>query len=393
MLGHGRVRQDSLLAASRQIYNCSFSIRLDVHSAGVLQSHSNDAAIANERTDRPLAVSFGSSAMNLWKIPHKLPMSYDRPIAITLNLASQWVWAASLAGFVLWISTIASAQEPIDQSSTEATRTASVDPNQLVLQAVRRAVWGPSMSCRIEQTTNLFGQQMIGLGHCSQAGEGSGQVKMVMRSSSGKSQSTFLQVSDGRLLWSITTDGSPPRRVYLDRVRQSIGSTASSPQSPLTTSLYLAIGGQAELLRTLYHRYRYIKIFAAQVNGEPVWQLVGTLRTGPLELRAHTLNDDLICTVEPNEFVPTDVRITLVRGTQRDLIPLKIEYFKRTLNKQGELASFEPLSTVIYSEIQVGSHIDETEFAFDDQTAEIEDETADYLPLVPLASAPAPPIR
>ena len=103
----------------------------------------------------------------------------------------------------------------------------------------------------------MFGQQMIGIGQYSHGGGGDGAVKTVMRFSGGKGQSTFVQVSDGRLLWSIASDGTPPKRVYLDRVRQSLGGTARTPQSGGSVSLYLAIGGQAELFRTLYHRYRW----------------------------------------------------------------------------------------------------------------------------------------
>ncbi len=309
--------------------------------------------------------------------------------AVLLRYASFAVLLTVLA----WAAAVdkAAAQPPLaDAAAAEATASGSTDPNTLVLEAVRRAVWGPSLTCRIQQETKAFDQTMTGIGQYSHVGGGNGQVKVVMRYSSGKSQSTFVQLSDGVLLWSISNDGTPPKRVYLGSIRRAIGSVDRTPESSASTSLYLAIGGQAELLRTLYHRYRWFKIYAAEIEGQPVWCLVGTLRGSIPEPNSQTLVDGRMFNFQPSEAIPSDARITMFRGGPRNLVPIKVEYFKRVLDSHGQLAQYKPVSTIEYSDIQVGIHIDESEFAFDDEAANVEDETSEYMPLYPVAEASVP---
>ena len=109
----------------------------------------------------------------------------------------------------------------------------SIDPNQLVLQAVHRAIWGPSLSCRIRQHSTFGEQRLEAEGQYWQTGQGTGQLKMILELKADKYsvKSKWMQVSDGRLLWTSISDGEPPRRVYLDRVRQSLGSMVRDPVS------------------------------------------------------------------------------------------------------------------------------------------------------------------
>ena len=265
----------------------------------------------------------------------------------------------------------------------DASPRAAVDPNQLVLKAAHRAVFGASLRCRVQQKTTMFDQQMIGIGQYAHRGAGEGAVKLAMRFSSGRGQASYVQVSDGRVLWSIADDGLPPKRVYLDKVRQALGPLAPKDASGRVT-LYLAIGGQAELFRSLYGRYRWFKIYAAELEGEPVWQLVGTLRSSPPEPSAAAIFDGQLYNAAPSPSLPSDVRLTMLRGGQRDLVPLRVEYFGRRIDESGQLEGFRSVSTLEYSDISVGMHIDDAEFAFSDESASSDDETALYLP-------PAPP--
>ena len=47
----------------------------------------------------------------------------------------------------------------------------------------------------------------------------------------------------------------PPRRVNLDSVRQALGNAIHHASERPDVNFYLAVGGHAELLRSLYHRY------------------------------------------------------------------------------------------------------------------------------------------
>ena len=285
---------------------------------------------------------------------------------------------------------------PFSSSSTVFAEPASIDPNQLVLQAVHRAVWGPSFSCRIRQRSISNEHQLDAQGEYWQTGQGTGQIKMQLDLKTDKGViSNWLQVSDGRLLWTSIGDGEPPRRVYLDRIRQSLGSMIRDPKEHPEAALYLAIGGQAEALRCLYFRYRWFKVFAGiDEHGRDVWQLVGTLRTEMPQPNSATKNDGWLVVPSPPPEVPTDVRLTLGRDEKLLLFPLKIDYYRREKSEGGLPGKLLLVSTIERDEVESPITVARDFFHFQvpDEADQIVDETSDYLPLFPQADA-GPAIR
>lgn len=286
---------------------------------------------------------------------------------------------------------------PVNATKEQATKEQlQIDPNQLLLDSVKRVVWGPSLSCEVKQETNMFNQKQIGIGRYSHSGKGEGQLELGIRFSTSRSQLYYEQISDGRILWSWANDGLPPRRVYLDRVRDSLGTLPHNPQDDAVTSLYLAIGGQAGLLRSLYHRYRWYQIFAGFIDDQPCWEIMGTLRqqSSPPAPMAHAPYDLRPLSAPVNELVPTDARIRLVRGGELNLIPLQVKYFRRELDEKGEFKRHFPVCTIEYTDIHINGHFDSSAFAFQDHAANPTDETAEYLnPLPVAAAAPTPTTR
>lgn len=267
----------------------------------------------------------------------------------------------------------------------------SMDPNHLVLQAVHQAIWGPSLSCRIRQTAVWDEQQLMGEGRYQAVGKGSGQLKTTMSVATGEYHSDFLQISDGRLIWTSTGDGEPPRRVYLDRVRLAVSNMNLDLQNPSDASLYLAIGGQPELLRSLYMRYRWFKIFAGiDEQGMKVWQLVGTLRTEWPVPASYSRADSILLTTPPSPEVPTDVRLTLARDGRIPLFPYKVEYFRRRAGRDGVPGKLVPVATLVYDQVVSPLTItpDQFEYQVLEEAERIEDETNDYLPTQSLAENP-----
>jgi len=260
-----------------------------------------------------------------------------------------------------------------------------IDPNQLVLQAVHRAVWGPSFSCRIRQHSVASVHQVEAEGQYWQMGQGTGQLKMMLALKPDKltAITNWLQVSDGRLLWTSIGGGEPPRRVYLDRVRQALGSIVRDPNQHPEAALYLAIGGHAEMLRCLYFRYRWFKVFAGtDEHGRDVWQLVGTLRTEMPRPSSQTRVDSLLVVPSPAPEVPTDVRLTLGRDEKTLLFPYKIDYYLREKSEGGLPGKRVKVSTIerdeVVSPISVSS--DFFHFQVPDEAEQIDDETTDYMP-------------
>lgn len=274
---------------------------------------------------------------------------------------------------------------------------ASIDPNQLVLQAVQQAVWGPSLSCRIRQTSTLGEQQLEAKGQYWQMGQGTGQMKMAFEMTMGHpaishqaAKTNWTQISDGRLLWTSFDGGEPPRRVYLDRVRQAMGSMIRDPNGHPEAALYLAIGGQAESLRCLYVRYRWFKVVeGTEEHGREAWQLVGTLRTEVPIPFASTKVDGMLIMPNPSPEVPTDVRLTLGRDKKMYLFPHKIDYYRREKSEDGLPGRLIHVSTIEHDEVvsPISVARDFFQFKFPDVADEIVDETNDYIPLNPQAGA------
>ncbi len=268
---------------------------------------------------------------------------------------------------------------------------ASIDPNQMVLQAVHQAVWGPSFSCRIRQHSAASDHQVEAEGQYWQLGQGAGQLKMMLALKPDKSAvaTNWLQVSDGRLLWT-SIGGEPPRRVYLDRVRQALGNIVRDPNQQREAALYLAIGGHAEMLRCLYYRYRWFKVWAGtDDHGRDVWQLVGTLRTEMPRPCSYTRVDSQLVMASPAPEVPTDVRLTLGRDEKSLLFPHRIEYYRREKREGGLQGKLVRVSTIERDEVvsPISVSPDFFHFQVPDEADQIDDETTDYMP--PTAQADA----
>jgi hypothetical protein len=255
----------------------------------------------------------------------------------------------------------------------------SIDPNALVLQALEQSVWGPSFSCQIRQRTKLYDHEMVGVGQYWHAGEGTGKLETYVRFAVADSFSNLIQVSDGRLMWTSTRANEPLRKVHLDRVRQAFPNMGRGSNRP-DVAMYLAIGGQPEMLRMLYLRYRWYKAYAGTYRTVPVWQLIGTLRTQPPSITSAAPIDGHALRTDPPKEIPTDVRLTLGREGEFISFPFQIEYFVQKPDEENR-ERLVPFSTVEYYDY--ATHIDTSKlFRYEVQkdVDQIEDETALYLP-------------
>ncbi len=288
----------------------------------------------------------------------------------------------SLTGFHLQ-ETHAQSEPPTTSPQT------SIDPNQLVLEAVRRAVWGPSFSCRIRQRSDDSLHQVTAEGQYWQLGQGTGQLKMLLALKPSRSDAitNWLQVSDGRLLWT-NMNGEPPRRVYLDRVRQALGGLVRDPRQHPEAGLYMAIGGHAEMMRCLYVRYRWNRIVAGTDDqGREAWQLLGVLRTEPPRPNSLTKVDSQLIVASPAPEVPTEVRLTLSRDEKSLLFPYRIDYYLRERSVDGVPGKRILISTIERDEFvsPISVPPDFFHFQVPDEADQIDDETTDYMPLFPQA--------
>lgn len=266
----------------------------------------------------------------------------------------------------------------------------TTDPNQLVLAAVRQAVWGPSVSCKIQQTSKAYGQQAVLIGDFKSEGVGPERFRRFrysVRIAVGETGLDFLQVSDGRMMWTQVGNESPLRRVILDQIFQSVPNAAQFADSRPDVNLIMAIGGQAELLRALYQRYNWYKAAGGKLGGNDVWQLVGRLRTEPAKFVCNTPLDEQNSVLnDPASKIPTEARLTLSRSAKLPYFPYIVEYFDKAKNRDGEPSGFELVTRIEYSEPTTNNSFTPQDFTYrvSDNTDEIKDETQLYVPRAPL---------
>jgi hypothetical protein len=258
----------------------------------------------------------------------------------------------------------------------------SPDPQTLVLGAIQRAVWGPPLACKIRQRTRNEAATLVGVGQLWQAGQGTGRVRLDLHWVVDRQQHRLQQVSDGRLLWtSLQHDQSTElSRIDLSRLREALGGIWRQDVQDHHKTLGLAVGGSAETLRSLHHRYGWSRVQAAKWEGENVWHIFGSARSQPAEPNGRAPVDH---EAWQSPSAPSDVRLTLLRGGDRNLCPLEIEWFEASTDPtEPEGRSLQSVGLIEYHDIRSPTTIDPELFGYQvHQEAEaIGDRTLMYLP-------------
>lgn len=201
-------------------------------------------------------------------------------------------------------------------SPIPATPSAQETATLLLHNALRQAVWGPSVTCKIRQRQTLLDKQLVSIGTYAHAGQGSGQLKMHARLAADERINTLVQVSDGRVLYTtLHMDGVSNRsRVDLYRIREYLGPITTVSLEDPVIAMYLAVGGQAELLRKLAQQYQWTHVQTGRLEEVEVWWLSGELATEPPAIRARAEIDEALFSPSISGLLPTKVRIALGKG-------------------------------------------------------------------------------
>lgn len=201
---------------------------------------------------------------------------------------------------------------------------------EILHQAIHESVWGMPVACDIRQTIELYGRKMTGFGKYVRGGRGSGRLRMSLQLPAGDQMNSLLQVSDGELLYSLETigDDSTRTRVDLAKVRERLIITTESLNDPVI-AMYLAIGGQAELLRKLYQQYEWTNVEEGELGGTPVWWLTGKLASNPPQRRPVAEIDLQLFVENQSALLPTDVILAI--GKSDTPVPywlMQVEQFR-----------------------------------------------------------------
>jgi len=283
-----------------------------------------------------------------------------------------------------------SASERVLPPMIPATPAANETGTLLVHNALRQAVWGPPMTGKIRQRTTLFDKQLVSYGSYAHAGQGTGQLKMHVRLATEKRINTLLEVSDGRVMYSTQHIGETVQRsrVDLNRIREYLGPITTASLEDPVIAMYLAVGGQAELLRKLAQQYRWTHVQAGQLGNVEVWLLTGELATEPPPLRASAEIDQLLFHPSNSNLLPTKVQIALGKG---DPFPLWLYQVgqAREICLDGTKSNTRLSMFLEFTEPALLKNASPELFQSDTSEETIVEETRRYLPPTPVAGVPA----
>lgn len=193
----------------------------------------------------------------------------------------------------------------------------AAEPRQLMEQAIDRLSRYQSISARLRQRIDLFGQQLVGSGTYEQGPPRAYQLRMELTVPMGGRMTSYQQISDGRTLWLVEQVLEEPavRRVDLARV---VSAWEASPRSLMPSRLpdMLVVGGLPKMLRAINDWCQFTAAQPHQLSGLPVWVVRG--RLDPKRL-AH-IEEDSMTAPRP---IPDEVVVVL---GQQDLFPYRFEY-------------------------------------------------------------------
>ncbi len=277
---------------------------------------------------------------------------------------------------------------PAQQNQTLTPIPATPSPHEtaslLLHNALRQAVWGPSVTCKIRQRQTLLDKQLVSIGTYAHAGQGSGQLKMHVRLAADDRINTLIQVSDGRVFYSTSHIGGLSRRSRVDlyRIREYLGPITNASLEDPVIAMYLAVGGQAELIRKLVQQYKWTNVQTGRLNDVDVWWLSGELATEPPAVRALAEVDQALFSPNKSGLLPTKVRLALGKGE-----PFPFWLYQVEQAREESLSGFNggsPLSVMMeFTEPKIVKELPPEIFQSLASNDTIDEETRKYLPPTP----------
>ena len=314
---------------------------------------------------------------------------WSRSLLPALLLAA---FAAIFAACGLGVAQVAAPEPLMARPDVPNAQAAEAAATAILHRALHEAVWGIPARSEVRQEIVLNGQRSTGFGDFVRGGQGGGKLRMSLRLAAGNQFHHLIQVSDGELMYSHEEIAEESRRMRVDlgRIRERLVITTDSLNDP-TIAMYLAVGGQAELLRKLCQQYRWLAARPGEVAGEPVIWLTGKVAEQPVQTRAlaeiDTINRDLFA------FLPTYTEVAI--GREEASFPFWLYELRQF--RPVEASSLMQYSTELSVKIEyphpnplTAEQLTPELFEFQLNNEPFIDETKKYLPPPTLAGAGSP---
>lgn len=288
---------------------------------------------------------------------------------------------------------VAAAPNAPSPAETKPGAAAPNDSRPLLAKAIGALEAYESISAKLRQRIDLFGQQLVGSGSYLQGPAKDHQLRLELRIHVGDEVSTLQHVSDGRTLWIYQQlfDEGRVSKVDLRRVLAALAQRDGTPP-PGPVVNWFSMGGLPRLLWGLDRYFEFEAPVADQLGELPVWKLRGTWRRGHL-VNLLPAQREAIEAGQPAdlgqlpEYLPHEVVLYLGQG---DLFPYKLEYRRADTSKKKPLPSFlhrprtQTLLTLEIFEVRIDGPLDPQSFVYRPSGQNVRDGTADYLKLLGL---------
>ncbi len=267
------------------------------------------------------------------------------------------IWLVTVMGAEFWTARAPAASH--DQAATSSTTVADAQADELLADAITQFDRYSSVSARVRQQVDLFGQRLVGSGVYMQVrgSFGNNLTRFELKMQLQEKVSTMLEVCDGEYLWTTRDlkNGDPiPEINKIDvqrvlRARPAAGQGGAIPR--------LALGGFSRFLLSLQQGFHFGAVREDHLGELPVYQLHGVWKPAQLvqllpeqkaAIEAGQGGD--LNKLEPH--VPDEVFVYLGK---EDLFPYRVE-FRR---------NHRPLVSCEVSELQLNLPLDLNLFQFD----------------------------
>lgn len=258
---------------------------------------------------------------------------------------------------------------------------ATVNGDAFVAEVLAAMERRSNVTAKLRHQSRLGNDTLLGSGHYWQLGAGPQRVtRWEMQTQVAGKNASYLQVFDGRYLWS---DRHVPsgREIHRLDVGNLKARLRSNPKTAHDTSEWEELlraaefrGGLSQMLADLLRRYRFAPPRATQLNGFAVEALIGQWR--PEQFAE-------LCTIIDEEHPwPEQLphHVLLLVG-ESNLFPYVIEFRRATDapladNLTGLKPTHDPLTRYEIFEVQFAAAVDNTIFQFKPGDVDWSDETS-----------------
>ena len=174
------------------------------------------------------------------------------------------------------------------------------------------SVWGAPTLCEVRQSIQFADKKRSSFGKYVRGGKGLGKMRMTLQIPAGDQMNSLLQVSDGDLLTTMVSVGDQRTMTQIDlvKVRERLPITTETFQHPVV-AMYLAFGGQAEVLRTMCQKYDWTKVTEGQLGNRKVWWIRGIATAQPIGFKAEALVDQRLFQQPYDVDIPPNVKLAI----------------------------------------------------------------------------------